>query len=321
MDLAEDRRSTARVTKHFGAFAHDKAVLDGLLDVDGFPFVGSKLPDGAPLYRSGVGLASAPGVGGSDRAAHPALFPPPRVFACSYIDELTNTSVVKKYKGEPAIVLQVSLLGGDAGDTPATSATIKLAINRNPIIGDKFASRHGQKGVMSHLWPSEDMPFSESGMSPDILFNPHGFPSRMTIGPPGVVLGAFFLSLALPPAALIAFSLGWWAGMLIESMAGKSAALNGIYMDSSPFKFSEVTPFSFWVLLVFGVVLWLWLGDRKAPFLLLALSSCWLTNFFFLSSWAVDDQRGRLFRRAAAARGLQLPRARAPLQRADGARV
>lgn len=78
---------------------------------------------------------------------------------------------------------------------------------RNPIIGDKFASRHGQKGINSFLWPPESLPFSESGMVPDIIFNPHGFPSRMTIG------------------------------MMIESMAGKAACMHGESYNASPFVF------------------------------------------------------------------------------------
>lgn len=145
----------------------------------------------------------------TDGLPHPGQKVQPGDPICCYYDTNESSFVVQRHHGkEPVVVDNVKMLG-DVNAFSPKKISITTRIARNPTVGDKFASRAGQKGICSQKYPAEDLPFTESGLIPDIIFNPHGFPSRMTIA------------------------------MMIETMAGKMAAVKGEVYDATPFTFSE----------------------------------------------------------------------------------
>ncbi|EJU00374.1 subunit of DNA dependent RNA-polymerase [Dacryopinax primogenitus] len=98
----------------------------------------------------------------------------------------TSTSLVQ-YKNTP--MTYRSPVGGIVDkvmltETENDQTLVKVLIRqtRRPELGDKFSSRHGQKGVCGLIINEEDMPFNDQGIKPDVIFNPHGMPSRMTVG-------------------------------------------------------------------------------------------------------------------------------------------
>ena len=96
-----------------------------------------------------------------------------------------------------------------------TKFLLILRLCRPPVVGDKFCSRHGQKGTVGMVMPRVDLPFTETGgMVPDILINPHAFPSRMAVG------------------------------MMLEMIAGKASAVGGSLTDASPWALTSDKPLS-----------------------------------------------------------------------------
>ena len=131
---------------------------------------------------------------------------PPRFLSSleeySLASNIRRESSVALRHGEMGVVDFVLLTENEEGNK---LVQVRLRETRNPEIGDKFTSRHGQKGVVGIIVPEADMPFTAGGIKPDLIFSAHGIPSRMTIS------------------------------HLVELVAGKVGALGGRYVDGTIF--------------------------------------------------------------------------------------
>jgi DNA-directed RNA polymerase II subunit RPB2 len=117
------------------------------------------------------------------------------------VSTVSDVNVITAKASEAGVVGKIAMYVIDG----CKHVKIRIRQLRIPKIGDKFAHVSGQKGTIGNLMRQEDMPFTDSGMVPDIIINAHAIPSRMTIG------------------------------MLIEMITSKSACMTGVGVDGTTF--------------------------------------------------------------------------------------
>ncbi|KAI9823339.1 MAG: DNA-directed RNA polymerase III core subunit ret1 [Thelocarpon impressellum] len=199
-----------------------------LLEEDGLAAVGEKVSNGevyimkqTPVSTQGTGLGSECGADDFRDAPMSYRLPDP-----SYVDKV----MVSTTENEAVLI------------------KVQTRQTRRPELGDKFSSRHGQKGVCGIIAQQEDMPFSDQGIVPDIIMNPHGFPSRMTVGK--------MLELVAGKAGVMSGELQYgtaFGGSKVEDM-GDILISNGFSYSGKDFMTSGITGESLPAYVFFGPI-------------------------------------------------------------------
>ncbi|KAM3180393.1 hypothetical protein ACTXT7_016367 [Hymenolepis weldensis] len=170
---------------------------DQLLEADGTAAVGSKAESHFILINKEMPVVKSSSINENGGSINVTAATPPSAASVEFKRTPQDHKSI-----EPFIVDKVLFASSDGGQT---TVKVLLRQTRIPEIGDKFSSRHGQKGVAGLIVPQSNLPFNKHGISPDIIMNPHGFPSRMTVA------------------------------KLLELLSGKATALDGNIRDGSAF--------------------------------------------------------------------------------------